>query len=83
MLAFAAEHKMEACVAKPGLITKQGDCARGALATVLSWAGVVSNISVTAIAAGMIEQAVEGFEKEVLENADLARIGKAALSSPD
>ena len=78
MLAFAAEHKgpIEACVSKPGLITKPGNYLNLAFATVLKWAGLVPNVAVTEIAAAMLDQVINGFEKEPLQNEDLVRIGR-------
>jgi len=78
VLAFAAEHKgqIEACVSKPGFITKPGNYLNIAFATVLKWAGLVPNISVTEVAAAMLDQVINGFEKEPLMNDDLVRIGR-------
>jgi hypothetical protein len=77
-LAFAADHKdrMEACVAKPGLITKPGNYLNIAFATVLKWAGLVPNVAVTEVAAALLDQVINGFEKEPLMNDDLVRIGR-------
>jgi hypothetical protein len=67
-------------VAKPGLITKPGNLVNIAFATVMSWAGVVPNIGVGELVAAMLDQVENGFEKEPLQNDDLARIGKKLLS---
>jgi hypothetical protein len=77
-LKFAAEQKdpVEACVAKPGLITKPGNYFNIAFATVLKWAGLVPNVAVTEAAAAILDQVVNGFEKEPLMNDDLVRIGR-------
>lgn len=40
---------------------------------------MVGNVSVTEAAAAMLQQVVEGFEKEPLQNDDLVRIGRKAL----
>lgn len=82
LLAFAAEHKesMEVCVAKPGLITAPGQYLKTIGATVLNVVGVVPNINVSEVSAAMLQQVVEGWEKETLENADLVRIGRQALN---
>lgn len=82
MLAFAAEHQgVEACVAKPGIILTTGKVLQSIFATALKWAGVVPNISLTEIAAAMLDQVVNGFEKEPLLNDDLVRIGNKILKS--
>lgn len=39
----------------------------------------IPNISVTELSAAILDQIVRGFEKEALSNADLVRIGQAAL----
>lgn len=46
---------------------------------VLKWTGMVDNIALPEIAAAMLQQVIEGFEKEPLENEDLMRIGRHAL----
>jgi hypothetical protein len=83
VLAFADEHKelVEACVAKPGLMPKPGNPIQGAFATIMGWAGVVPLINVSEVAAAMLDQVDNGFEKEPLENDDLIRIGKKALEA--
>jgi hypothetical protein len=77
-LSFAAEHKglVEACVAKPGFITVQGDYLKLAFGTVLRWTGMATTIDVTEISAALLNQAINGFEKEPLTNDDLVRIGR-------
>jgi hypothetical protein len=42
----------------------------------MKWAGIVPSITVTEIAAAMLDQVVNGFEKEPLRNEDLVRIGR-------
>ena len=82
MLAFAAEHKdaMEACVAKPGLITAPGQYLKTIGATMLNLVGVFPKIDVSEVSAAMLQQVISGWEKEPLENADLVRIGRQALN---
>jgi len=85
VLAFAEEHKgqIDACVAKPGFITKPGNYFNIALATALKWTGMVSNVSVTEVAAAVLNQVTNGFEKEPLQNEDLVRIGRKILSEQE
>ncbi|KAJ7679040.1 hypothetical protein DFH06DRAFT_1315988 [Mycena polygramma] len=80
VLAFAAQHsdeKFEACVAKPGIITRS--TASWVFASAVKLIMSVPNVSVAEVAAAMLQQASNGFEKEPLQNADLVRIGRQAL----
>ncbi|KAL1868539.1 hypothetical protein VTK73DRAFT_3631 [Phialemonium thermophilum] len=80
VLKVGAEHpgSLEVGVIKPGLITYPGGWLKQvASAAVRTIAPVVS---VTEVAAAMLEEAVHGLEKETLENADLVRIGQKALA---
>ncbi|KAI0124793.1 hypothetical protein BJ170DRAFT_635117 [Xylariales sp. AK1849] len=83
VLAFAADYKgeVEACVAKPGLILVNNNLWRSTMATALKYTVGVPSISVPEISAAMLQQVLDGFEKEPLENADLVRIGHAALAT--
>lgn len=46
------------------------------------FAGLIAGkIGIKEVAAAMVDQVSNGFEKEPLENADLARIGKRTLSA--
>jgi hypothetical protein len=81
VLAFAAEHKdtgLEACVAKPGLISSPGAPLKNIFITAASWVGA-RTIDVSECAAAMIDQVMHGFEKDPLSNADLVRLGQEAL----
>ena len=81
VLAFAAERKgqVEACVAKPGLITTPGQVLKRMFATVMWYVMGLPSVSVAEIAAAMLHEVVHGFEKEPLGNEDLVRIGQRAL----
>ncbi|KAF2104704.1 hypothetical protein NA57DRAFT_70912 [Rhizodiscina lignyota] len=72
VLAFAEEHKIEACVAKPGIITAPWRAENPAMAK-------FPKIDVSEVAAAMIDQVLNGFEKEPLWNEDLLRIGQRVL----
>lgn len=81
LLAFAAEHGIEACVSKPGLIKPSKQSIAGAaLSIFLKVTGAAPSLKIEEIAAAMLQQVANGFEKEPLENADLVRIGQAALA---
>ncbi|KAK4693336.1 hypothetical protein P7C71_g4045, partial [Lecanoromycetidae sp. Uapishka_2] len=81
VLAFAAEHKdaVEACVSKPGLITAPGQILKTMSAMVMKSVISVPNVDIREISAAMLNQVVNGFEKEPLENEDLVRIGRKVL----
>ena len=81
VLGYASEHQISASVAKPGLITAPGKYLQGAFASVMSMVGVVPNISIVELAAALVDQAVNGFEKDPLENGDMTRIGRRVLSA--
>ena len=85
VLAFAAEHKgaLEACVAKPGLISAAGQYLKSMLHTVLNIVMSLPKVDVGEISAAMIQEVMSGFEKETLENADLVRIGRLALKGAE
>ena len=86
VLAFAAEQQpagsVEACVAKPGMITSSASAGQAVMGTVLGWMSVVSvpSVSVEELAAAMLQQVRDGFEKEPLLNEDLQRIGRGVLA---
>jgi hypothetical protein len=78
VLDFAAKYGFEATVAKPGLIMA-GTLTGSLFGAVLRTTGVVPSVRVEEVAAAMLQQVVNGFEKDPLTNADLVRIGHAAL----
>lgn len=84
MLAFAAAQEpkgsVEACVAKPAMVTGHSTLVRSVWGTAMRWTGVIPNVSVEELAAAMIEQVKDGFEKEPLMNDDLKRIGQEILA---
>ncbi|GAP87904.1 putative nucleoside-diphosphate-sugar epimerase protein [Rosellinia necatrix] len=76
LLALAQElgSGIEVAAAKPGYITASGYLARSAMAAVVRTVSGIPSIDVVDLAAAMIEQVVEGFEKEPLMPEDLIRI---------
>ena len=74
---------MEACVAKPGLITAPGQILKTIFATVLKYAMSLPNVDVTEVSAAMLHEVIHGFEKEPLENDDLVTIGRQALKNAE
>ncbi|KAI0598782.1 hypothetical protein F4775DRAFT_592208 [Biscogniauxia sp. FL1348] len=65
---------VEVGIARPGLISAPGAIVRSVLVAGVGWASGVSSISVTEIAAVMLDQVVGGLDKEPLNPADLARL---------
>ncbi|EXJ57465.1 hypothetical protein A1O7_07813 [Cladophialophora yegresii CBS 114405] len=85
ILAFAASHpdQVEVTVAKPGLILEPGNVLHW-LKSWLLWAVVsLPSITVVEIAAAMLDQVMNGFEKDPLLNEDLVRIGQKALNGTE
>ncbi|KAK8133681.1 hypothetical protein PG984_005693 [Apiospora sp. TS-2023a] len=75
VLDFAKAHPgIEACVAKPGLITS-GTWKDTLLSTGLKVTGLAGSVKKEQVAAAMLRQVVQGFEKEPLQNDDLVRLG--------
>ncbi|GAW19355.1 hypothetical protein ANO14919_088410 [Xylariales sp. No.14919] len=74
---------VEACVAKPGLIEDPKD-PRFWTKTAKNYGRMlfgIPKVSVQEIAAALIDQTVNGIDKDTLENEDLVRIGAKALAA--
>lgn len=73
ILAFAEESKglVQSCVTKSGFISAPGRVAPNVPGLPL--------VELQDIVAAMLDQVVNGFEKDTLSNDDLVRIGKKAL----
>lgn len=69
---------VEAAVAKPGIISGPG---RETALMKKVFFGIIglSKIRVYEIAAALVDQVVNGFEKDTLENIDMVRIGQKVL----
>lgn len=72
VLEFAkqSEGKIEACIAKPGFITTGGR-------TPPPVPGLLS-VALEHVSAALVDQALNGIEKDTLSNDDLIRIGQEA-----
>lgn len=86
VLALAKEHDgVEVCLAHPGIITSSTTWAMKAVQGMLSIPNAIGrpallyNVSTSQVAAAVLNQAVHGFEKGVLSNNDMVRIGDEAL----
>ncbi|KAJ5677174.1 uncharacterized protein N7477_002807 [Penicillium maclennaniae] len=73
---------IEVCVARPGMITSSNTWARAAMASAFSatnfFTRAIPNVTLEEVSSAVLNQIVNGFEKEVLSNADLVRLGQAA-----
>ncbi|RFU80021.1 hypothetical protein TARUN_2243 [Trichoderma arundinaceum] len=73
---------IEACIGKPGLIrdSQQGSVLMSTSQYIVTSLTGIPMIYLHEVAAALLNQTIKGFEKETLENEDLARIGKAELA---
>ncbi|KAI1780885.1 hypothetical protein F4818DRAFT_397138 [Hypoxylon cercidicola] len=82
-LAKESEGKVEACIAKPGLIDSPGSA--GPLMKVVQTVGLaligLPRVNIDEISATLLDQAVNGAEKDILLNEDLVRIGQRVLQA--
>lgn len=83
MLAYASAHQaeLEASIAKPGLILQPGSIFTWLKATVLHLAMSLPSVGVVEFCAALLNQVSTAFEKDTLENEDLARIGRQVLDN--
>jgi hypothetical protein len=82
VLSYAAEQggSVEACVAKPSLVTSSNTLLRSIVGAAARVTGIMPTIGIEELAAAMLQQIRDGFEKEPLMNDDLKRIGQEALA---
>ncbi|KAF3761818.1 hypothetical protein M406DRAFT_265357 [Cryphonectria parasitica EP155] len=81
---FAAQRDgLEIHVARLGLVTSAGVLWQAMRATnmIPGARAMAPNVSRTEVAAAILDQLLRGFERETLSNADLARIGQAAMKA--
>ena len=78
--AFAANSngKVQVQVTKPGLIEGE-DRSFPVRKAVLEWTIGLPNLYVSELAAAEVDQAVQGFRQDVLENDEAAALGREAL----
>ncbi|KAI1139869.1 putative nucleoside-diphosphate-sugar epimerase, partial [Hypoxylon sp. FL0543] len=83
VLSLAAElGGIEACVAKPGFITAPGEIVKFIAATIVQWTAGIPSISVADLATVMLDQVINGFDKEPLMPEDLtARVPRTNQNS--
>jgi hypothetical protein len=68
-------------VVKPGLITVPGLHMTSMFATVANWATTVPTVARADIVAVMLDQVINGFEKDPLDNDDLNRMAQQLKAS--
>ncbi|KAI1381292.1 NAD(P)-binding protein [Hypoxylon crocopeplum] len=77
VLALASElDGVEASVAKPGLITAPGEILKSIVGAMVQWTMGISSIGVVDLVAVMLDQVINGFEKDPLMPEDLVRIAR-------
>ncbi|KAF7563554.1 hypothetical protein G7046_g565 [Stylonectria norvegica] len=81
VLAYAAQHaeEVEVQIIKSGFITAPGYILKNVFASILKWTKGVGNVCIAEISAAMIDQALHGFQQEMLLNDDLVKVGQDAL----
>ncbi|KAJ5970526.1 uncharacterized protein N7479_000444, partial [Penicillium vulpinum] len=84
VLRFPTEKdRVKICIAQPGVIVNSTTWSRALVANLLRIASLfgrpLSNIQRSELAAAMLNQVMDGFEKETLSNADLVRLGRREL----
>lgn len=82
MLKLPADHDgVEVCIAQPGMVTNSTTWSWAILSSAFRVANVftraIPNVSRSELATAVLDQAIHGFEKETLSNADLVRLGQA------
>ncbi|KAK1753748.1 succinate-semialdehyde dehydrogenase [Echria macrotheca] len=84
VLAFAASQQpqgtVEACIARPAMITGHRTYWQTVAGAAMRWSPVAT-VTVEEVAAAMLQQVRDGFEKETLSNNDLKRIGSEVLKT--
>lgn len=81
VLKFPTEKEgVEVCIARPGMIANSSTWSRALVANLFRIVNLfrrpLSNIQRSQLAAAVLNQVMDGFEKETLSNADLIRIGQ-------
>ncbi|KAI2741042.1 hypothetical protein DTO013E5_1971 [Penicillium roqueforti] len=84
VLKFPTENEgVEVCIARPGVIANPSTWSRALVANLFRIVGFfgrsLPNIQRSELAAAVLNQVMDGFEKEALLNADLVRIGQREL----
>ncbi|KAJ5465495.1 hypothetical protein N7530_009282 [Penicillium desertorum] len=84
VLKFPTEkERVEVCIARPGVIANSSIWSRALVANLFRIVNLfgrpLPNIQRSQLAAAVLQQVMDGFEKETLSNADLVRIGQREL----
>lgn len=71
------------CIAHPGVVTNSTTWSRAVVASVFRvmnlFTSAFPNVSRNELAAAVLNRAIYGFDREILSNTDLVRIGQSAL----
>lgn len=74
---------VEACIARPGVIANSTTWSRALVVNLFRiinrFGRTLPNIQRSELAAAVLNQVMDGFEKETLLNADLVRLGRREL----
>ena len=72
---FAADHEgVEATAARPGMIYAPGGILKPAFGAIVGAFAGIQNINVVDLSRVMLDQVINGFEKDPLSDADLVRL---------
>lgn len=80
VLKAGEEAAVEVGIARPGVILEPGASLQSISATLGQEISELNSVGLEHCAAAMLNQALNGFDKETLENADLRTIGEKAFS---
>lgn len=84
VLKFPAENEsVEVCIAQPGVIANSTTWSRALVANIFRVINLIGRPFPNIHRSALLNQAVNGFEKETLLNADLVRIGHEALKDQE
>lgn len=79
--------EVEICIAQPGVVVNSTSLGRAMLASTFRVVNVftraIPNIRREELSAAVLDLAVKGFNKEVVKNNELVRIGQTALKHKD
>ncbi|KAG9254033.1 putative nucleoside-diphosphate-sugar epimerase [Emericellopsis atlantica] len=75
--------KVQVCIARPGIVTSDATYTRAFWGSAVRTLNPVANVSRDELAAAMVDQVVNGFDKKVLANADLKTRGREVLTQQD
>jgi hypothetical protein len=86
VLKFPTEKEgVEVCIARPGVIANSSTWSRALVANLFRIVNLFGQplpyVQRSQLAAALLSQVMDGFEKQTLSNADLVRIGQREMNS--